>query len=329
MKICPRCQKTYSDDNLNFCLEDGSVLTQAAAEPPPTMINQVMPTQQQQTMPSQPGGQPQWNTAPQQYSMQPPAKKSKAWVWVLLILGGLVLLCGGGLGGLIYIGSQVEKNAANTTNASPTPTKGSNTTTANANKTAANTNTTTSTSPASDRTDVESIDISKWVKEFSVYGTTEFTGGELIMGAKQKGYYYVLAAPEEYTTDDSDTRVTLRNIDDAASSLGYGLVFHSNPTPLQQGYAFLINTKTKKFRVVHHTPQNEKSDVPWTASPAIKPGKEENTLEVRDLADKIELYINGTMVKTITNTYGYAGGVPGLYSGDGVKIAFKNLEIRK
>ncbi|MBK8304301.1 MAG: hypothetical protein IPK98_13175 [Chloracidobacterium sp.] len=54
MKICPRCQKTYSDDNLNFCLEDGSVLTQAAAEPPPTMINQAMPTQQQQTMPSQP-----------------------------------------------------------------------------------------------------------------------------------------------------------------------------------------------------------------------------------------------------------------------------------
>ena len=25
MKICPRCQKTYADDNLNFCLEDGSV----------------------------------------------------------------------------------------------------------------------------------------------------------------------------------------------------------------------------------------------------------------------------------------------------------------
>ncbi|MEQ1922259.1 MAG: hypothetical protein ABL952_07095, partial [Pyrinomonadaceae bacterium] len=290
-------------------------------------INQAPPTMPQQTMPSQPGGQPQWNTgAPQPYSMVPPAKKSKAWVWVLLILGGLVLLCGGGLGGLIYIGSKVEKNS-NASNTSSTPTKSNSSFSNSANKTAANT--ATSTSPASNRTDVETIDVSKWVKEFSVYGTTEFTGGELIMGAKQKGYYYVLAAPSEYTTDDSDTKVTLRNIDDAASSLGYGLVFHSNPTPLQQGYAFLINAKTKKFRVVHHTPQNEKTDVPWTASPAIKPGKEENTLEVRDLADKIELYINGTMVKSITNTYGFAGGVPGLYSGDGVKIAFKNLEIRK
>ncbi|MEQ1923696.1 MAG: hypothetical protein ABL952_14410, partial [Pyrinomonadaceae bacterium] len=41
MKICPRCQKTYSDDNLNFCLEDGSVLTQAAAEPPQSPPPQV------------------------------------------------------------------------------------------------------------------------------------------------------------------------------------------------------------------------------------------------------------------------------------------------
>ena len=259
--------------------------------------------------------------------MQPQKKASKAWVWVLLILGGLVLLCGGGfVGFLAYVGSQADK-ASNSANSSSTTSKGTNSTTTNTNKGTANT--TATTAPASDRDDLETVDVSKWVKEFSVYGTTEFTGGELIMGAKQKGYYYVLAAPSEYTTDDADTRVTLRNIDDAASSLGYGLVFHSNPTPLQQGYAFLINTKTKKFRVVHHTPQNEKSDVSWTASPAIKPGKEENTLEVRDLSDKIELYINGTMVKSITNTYGYAGGVPGLYSGDGVKIAFKNLEIRK
>ena len=100
MKICPRCQKTYSDDNLNFCLEDGSVLTQAAAQPPPptVFINQPTPTQPQQGMPSQPGAQPQWNTAPQQYA-QAPKKSSTTWIWVLLILGVLVLLCGGGFVG--------------------------------------------------------------------------------------------------------------------------------------------------------------------------------------------------------------------------------------
>ena len=36
MKQCPRCHQTYSDDNLNFCLEDGELLTAFTREPPPT-----------------------------------------------------------------------------------------------------------------------------------------------------------------------------------------------------------------------------------------------------------------------------------------------------
>ena len=34
MKQCPRCRQTYSDDDLNFCLEDGELLTAFAHEPP-------------------------------------------------------------------------------------------------------------------------------------------------------------------------------------------------------------------------------------------------------------------------------------------------------
>jgi len=36
MKQCPRCNLTYSDDQLNFCLDDGELLTEFAREPPPT-----------------------------------------------------------------------------------------------------------------------------------------------------------------------------------------------------------------------------------------------------------------------------------------------------
>lgn len=36
MKQCPRCHQTYSDDGLNFCLEDGELLTAFSTEPPPT-----------------------------------------------------------------------------------------------------------------------------------------------------------------------------------------------------------------------------------------------------------------------------------------------------
>lgn len=330
MKICPRCQKTYVDDNLNFCLEDGSVLnaaTASAAPPDTVFMNQVSPTQPQSSMPSQPAGQPGWNT-PQSYSMQPPKKSSKTWLWVLGILGLVVVLCGGGFGALVFIGMKAEQaNQQRATNI-----RSSNTTTSNRTTTASNSNTTTTNSTTvstSSRTDLETVDLEPWVKEFSAYGNTEFTGGEFMMSSKKKGFYYVLVAPEEYKSTGADTRVTLRSMDDTTGSLGYGLIFHSNPTPLQQGYAFLIDTKKKKYRVVHHEPGTEKPVVSWTSSPAIKEGLAENILEARDFPDRVELYINGTMVTSIKNIYGYPNGVPGLYAGDGVKVAFKNLEIRK
>lgn len=38
MKYCPKCLAEYSDETLNFCLEDGESLTDAAASEPPTKI---------------------------------------------------------------------------------------------------------------------------------------------------------------------------------------------------------------------------------------------------------------------------------------------------
>ena len=185
MKICSRCQKTYADDNLNFCLEDGSVLSQM-----PSQVNQMAetlfvppprPTQPQPQMPSMPTAQPGWNQAQPQYAMQQPRKSSKTWIWVLLILGGLVLLCGGGaLGFLFYIGSQAEKlaNSGNYSNTSSTSgNRGSNTSASTSNST-------------SGRKDLETIDLSAWVKENSDFGNTEMSGEEFMMSSKKKGFYY-------------------------------------------------------------------------------------------------------------------------------------------
>ena len=318
MKFCPRCQKTYADDNLNFCLEDGSVLNQMAGQAPATIaINEPRPTQPAPNDFSQPT--PAWN--PPIANSIPQKKSSKAWVWVLLIFGGLILVCGGGFVAILaIIGSQ-----ADTANYDETSDRAINT--ANRNSNTATNN--YSTVPGSNRTNVEKVDLEPWVKEVSAYGNTQFVDGEFVMSSKQKGFYYVLVATDEYKTDDADTRVTLRNIDNASGTLGYGLIFHSDPTPLQKDYAFLIDTKRQKYKVVYHTPQKEQSVISWTSSDAIKAGTAENTLEVRDLADKIDLYINGKLVNSIKNVYGYAGGVPGLYTGDGVKVAFKDLEVRK
>jgi hypothetical protein len=43
----------------------------------------------------------------------------------------------------------------------------------------------------------------------------------------------------------------------------------------------------------------------------------------------IDLLINDQKVTSIRNTYGFKGGVAGVYSGDAAKAAFSKLEIRK
>ncbi len=316
MKICPRCQKTYTDDNLNFCLEDGAVLTQsdASAMPETVVLSQPQMTQPHQpAVTNQPGTGQSWNMPVQQpsYSMQPQKKSSSTWIWVVGILALVVLVCGGGFAGLLYM--SIQPGTANTGPSTPTPTPSGN----------KNTGTT------STRTDLTSLDLSKWVQDSQTNGNTSFSDGELVMSSKQKGYYYVLAGTKSQKSVNADTKITVRNINSADSTSGYGLVFHSNPTPLQQGYAFLINTSTMKYRVVHHEPSKEDVVVSWTKSDAIRSGSSDNTLEVRDQSDKIELYINGQMVTSIKNVYGYPDGVVGLYTSDAIRIGFKNFEIRK
>jgi hypothetical protein len=310
---------------LNFCLEDGSVLTFASNEPPVTvMMSQPRPTDPTTAFPSTPNHGIQstfGQQVPQQYPIQQPKKSSKAWLWIVGIVGIIVLLCGGGFAGLVFIGMQASQNQNQANSTYPPP-----------NNRRVNTSTSPAPSPFSSTTsssDVETVDLSFWVKDSSVWGTTEMSGDEFLMAAKQKGYYYVLVAPDEYTTDGKNVRVTVRNVDNANSSLGYGLIFHSAPTPLTKDYAFLIDSKRKKYRVVRHEPSKETSMVSWKDSSAIKDGTQENVLEARDRGDNIELYINNEMVTSIKDQFGHPSGVPGLYSGDGAKIGFKKLEIWK
>lgn len=305
MKICPTCHKTYADQNLNFCLEDGSVLTSGQA-PDTVFVNQPRPTQGQPQMHS---AQPQWNVQP--HSVQP-KRSSRAWVWVLLILGGVILLCGGGMAGLLFWAASqepavtsVNKDSSNSTDQSEAPVS------------------------TSTRTKDESPDLSKWVQSTKSFGETEFTDGRFIMSSKAKGFYYVLAATSKFRSVGADVQVTAINLDNGPTDLGFGLVFHSDTTPLQKGYAFVIDSVKKRYRIVNHTPKKEDVVVNWTRSDAIKDGKQENVLEIRDGDKLIDLYINGKKVNSIRNVHGFPNGVVGLYAGDGIKIAFKDLEIRR
>lgn len=313
MKICPTCRKTYTDESLNFCLEDGSVLTFAQSEAPPTMVMPTPPTTNPGVGIGAPATQQNWQQ-PQSYSVQP-KKKSKAWLWVVGLLTLGLLLCGGGIGGFILLAVMNAPDEANSNSHQSTNTSRSNTSTSN--------------TANDDRSRVKSIDLSGWAKSLSADVFTEYTNNELILGTKQKRYYYVLVSQEEDQTENATTRLTVRNSDNADSDFGYGLVFHSNPTPLKQDYAFLIDTKKKRYRVVRHVPQDEPVVVRWTNSSAIKDGTQPNVLEVRDNSGNIDLYINDQKVTSISNTYGFKGGVAGVYSGDAARAAFSKLEIRK
>ncbi len=329
MKICPRCRKTYPDDNLNFCLEDGSVLEQATSDamPATVMMNEprvTEPTRQVQA-PAIPSSA---RSAAMEYRsatvFDAAKKSSKAWIWVLLILGFLALLCGGGLVGLFVIGSQMETANSNST---PTPKKGTNS--PSQSKSPDSNAAVDNSKGVSERTKVTNLDLANWVLTDRSFGKTEYNDGELIMASSKPKFYFVLAGTKVQITENADTLVTVVNIDSGDTILGYGLVFHSNPKPLQQGYAFLIDSEKQRYRVVRHSQKKEIDVVSWTNSDAIKSGDGENRLEVRDRGDSVDLYINDQKVNSVTTTYGYPNGVVGLYAADAIDIGFKNLQIRK
>lgn len=320
MKICPSCRRTYSDDSLNFCLDDGSVLTFTSSDPQETLVMNA-PRPSASVSPTIPSGTPtDWNTPQERFTMQPPKKKSRTWLWVLGIFAVLILVCGGGFFGIAaYLGSIAEK-AVN--DASIKGNKGTSNT--------RDTKTNTASSPSTETTaSADDIDMSGWAKQPSSWGTTEYTNGELVMNSKDKGYYFVQVALDKYETEGASTRVTLRNIDSGNTTLGYGLIFHSDPSPLNKDYGFLIDTKRTRYRIVQHSPSEERTIKPWTNSSAIKTGSDDNTLEVRDKSGELEFYINGTMVTSFKNTAGPKSGVPGIYAGDALKVGFKRLQVAK
>jgi hypothetical protein len=315
MKICPNCRRTYDDDGLNFCLDDGSVLTYATWDAAPTVVMDFP----RSTGEPPPATSPAWNHQGPQ--VQPsPRKRSRAWIWVLGIFATLALVCGGGLVGFFVYVASIANSNANIVKTS-----------ANAGNVRSNMNThaPSANSSANSKSAAEPVDLSGWVKDPTPELVSEYVGDEFFMTSKQKGYYYVLVAKEPEFSTSNVARVSVRNPDDTSVQLGYGLVFLSDTTPLENDYAFLIDTTRKRYRVVRHEHELEKSITAWTSSNLIKDHGEANLLEARSKADKIDLYINGQLASSVANKQGPKKGVPGLYVGDGAKIGFRELEVVK
>lgn len=106
MKICPSCRQTYTDDDLNFCLTDGSFLTAVASNEPKTVyMDQTRITNQ--TNWDQQGFQPPavWQNQQNLQQQQPnfPIRirsQDQTLPIISLILGIFALLTGCFLGGI-------------------------------------------------------------------------------------------------------------------------------------------------------------------------------------------------------------------------------------
>lgn len=106
MKICPSCRQTYTDDDLNFCLTDGSFLTTAEGSEPktvymdqPRITNQTNWEQQSYQPPAAWGGQQnmqqQQSNFPTRYQSQNQTLPTIS--LILGILGILTICCWGGI----------------------------------------------------------------------------------------------------------------------------------------------------------------------------------------------------------------------------------------
>jgi hypothetical protein len=109
MKRCPKCQRSYDDDTLRFCLEDGAVLSGAGSsrsEPPPT---QIMPERGAPTLKVSGPTSPSFPRSADQ-----PAPRSNQLLTVGVIAIALLLLALVGIAGYFVLRQPVATQTAQT-----------------------------------------------------------------------------------------------------------------------------------------------------------------------------------------------------------------------
>ena len=120
MKRCPKCQRSYNDDTLRFCLEDGTSLATITreVEPPPTAILSREPATQKSSAPTIPS-YPNLNIAPA--AATPPARQSTSILTAGVIVIALLLLALVGIAAF-YVIKQSSGNESAQVSPSSSPT---------------------------------------------------------------------------------------------------------------------------------------------------------------------------------------------------------------
>jgi hypothetical protein len=235
-----------------------------------------------------------------------------------------------GIGLVILIFAVASISNNNNNNRSANNSNNNNSRSANRNSnTNSNSNSNSTTSSASFTDDFSA---QSWGTGPSQYGKTWYQNEEYHVQAT-KGGYIVMYAPKtgQYNTENATVRVGARNIDGTATSKGYGLLVHGeNKSGNLEDYGFLIDTGDKGYyRVIQHKGGEEITLVPWTVSSTIRTGTSPNQMEVRIKDRKLDFYINGQFVTSLTDVGNYLRGLAGFYSSDTTEVAFDDLEFSR
>jgi hypothetical protein len=349
MKRCPSCNRSYTDQSLNFCLEDGTPLVPDAPTPPPSDPNATMtyppardtaeppateiyrpdsPLISQPPRSTQPP--PVHQQQPQQWSPTPvvtPKKKSNAIWWVL---GGLAAFGVIGVGIVVVLIAWASINASNTNNSNVNIGNGNrNSNVIVNNNTNLNTNTNSSNLPSSFTDDFTSA---KWGTGDSKFGKFWYVDDEYHMRSREKTYIVMYAPSDDYSTENATVKVTGRSVDGSVPLYGFGLMVHcaQSKTKQLEDYALLVYpTDTPEYEVIMHKDGVQKSLVEKTTSTAIRPGTNPNQLEIRIKGAELSFYVNGQFLTKITDTENFRKGRAGLYTSDTAEVAFDDLEINR
>ena len=308
MNRCPRCNRTYADNALNFCLEDGTPLVAEAA---PQFGGR-------STIQAPPGVQP-WLPMPP----APPRKKSNAIWW---ILGGAAAIAIVGV--VVTILIVIANNDSSSQSTNPY----ANVNNANVNRANADNTSSPSPSPGLPSSVTDDFSTKKWSTETSDYGELWYADDEYHMRSKENKYLLMYAPNNDYNTENATVRVTARSVDGISPTTGYGLVVHGTRRSDQklENYVFLIYTgDNPKYSVILRRGGEPTTLAPWTESSAIHTGTDRNRLEVRTTATALHFYINSQYLTSITDSANLRRGLAGFYTSDAHEVAFDDFEITR
>jgi len=331
MKRCPQCNRTYTDDALSFCLDDGSPLVSASApssfDPGATVqYPQGRDTSPQPTMIYGPGQAPPSSVPPPAWSPMPPAAppKRSVWPWILGIGAVLAFM---GIGVVILIVA-LASMSNNNNNRAGTDSNNNNSRVANRNaNTTSNANTRSTLSSFTDDFSSEN-----WFSGTSDYGRTWYEDDEYHVHGNKNGFILMYAPDKsDYYDENATVRVTTRSVDGDSPASGYGVLVHGDRSAgVFRDYGLLIyNGDSPKYAIVQHKDSKESKIVSWTPSSAIRTGTTPNQLEVRIRDRRLDFYINGQFITSVTDPENFLRGRVGFYSSDAGEVAFDDLEISK